>query len=413
MSLALTDVPTTTRDRSALNSHSVPRRLCMIVHGPYPPDTRVARAVRVALDEGWQVDVLATRQPGEQAKQLVDGATVIRLPIEHRWGASALEVVREYVSFTVVASVAAARLTARRRYAAVHVNNPPDFLVAAAAVPRLAGARVIFDVHDLSPDMFEMRFGGRRGAKLGHHILRLVERAATRFADVVLTVHEPYRRELAARGVAPEKIVIVMNTVDERRLPRPETASRGEDFRVVYQGTVTPPYGVDMLVEAVARIADEAPDLKLEIYGVGDSLPDLRALVGTLGLGERVWLSGAFLPHAEVLAKIQSASVGVIPNLPTPLSRFALSTKLFEYVALCIPVVCADLPTMREYFSDDEVLFFEAGNVEALALALTDIRQNPERAQLRVGAAVRRYEQYRWETNAKRYAAVLAGCANR
>ena len=57
-----------------------------------------------------------------------------------------------------------------------------------------------------------------------------------------------------------------------------------------------------------------------------------------------------------MLRAVQRRSVGVVPNLPTRLNRYALSTKLFEYVALGIPVVCADLPTIREHFSDDEVL---------------------------------------------------------
>ena len=69
-------------------------------------------------------------------------------------------------------------------------------------------------------------------------------------------------------------------------------------------------------------------------------------------------LSGRYLPQAEVLAAVQSAHVGVIPNLSSRLNRFALSSKMFEYVALGVPVVSADLPTIREHFSDEEVLFF-------------------------------------------------------
>ena len=59
----------------------------------------------------------------------------------------------------------------RRRYAIVQVHNPPDFLLLAALGPRLLGARMILDVHDLAPDMFNMRFGGRRGAATAEWIL--------------------------------------------------------------------------------------------------------------------------------------------------------------------------------------------------------------------------------------------------
>jgi glycosyltransferase involved in cell wall biosynthesis len=356
------------------------------------------------------VDVLATRQPGQPVVEHLDGARVIRLPIAHRWGAGAVRTAREYLGFTLLATIRVARLGRRRRYKVVHVNNPPDFLIVSALVPKLLGAKLIFDVHDLSPDMFAMRFSGRRGSQLADRLLRMLERSAANLADEVVTVHEPYRRELAARGVPWDKITVIMNTVDDRLLPA--TPSRGEDgFRVVYQGTVTPPYGVHLLVEATARIAEEVPEMRLEIYGDGDALPDIRSLAETLGVARRVRFSGRFLPQSEVLERVQSASVGVIPNLPTPLNQFALSTKLFEYVALGIPVVSADLPTIREHFSDAELRFFSAGDADALTAALLEIRREPEAAALRARAARSRYERYRWRVHARRYADVLERCS--
>jgi glycosyltransferase involved in cell wall biosynthesis len=385
-------------------------RLCMVVHGPFPPDPRVSRAVVVAVAEGWEVDVLATRQPGQPVVERVDGARVLRLPIVHRWGAGARATVREYLGFTVLASARVARLMARRRYDVVHVHTPPDFLVVSALLPRLLGARVVLDIHDLSPDMFAMRFGGRRGARLADRVLRGVERLAARSAGEILTVHEPYRRELAARGVPRNKITVVMNTVDEHLLP-PAREPRSEDaFRVVYQGTITPPYGVHLLVEAVAKIE---PEMQLEIYGDGDSLGTIRALAESLGVADRVRFSGRFLPQAEVLDRIQRASAGVIPNLPTPLNRFALSTKLFEYVALGIPVVSADLPTIREHFGDSDVLFFRAGDADALTAALLEVRREAEAATLRAKSALATYERYRWDIQAARYAGVLERSSKR
>jgi glycosyltransferase involved in cell wall biosynthesis len=384
------------------------KRLLAIVHSDFPADPRVLRAVRVALDEGWEVDVLATRQPGERASELVEGARVTRLPIAHRRGAGALHVAAEYLGFTLMAAAHASVLAVRRRYTAVHVHNPPDFLIAAATVPKLFGATVFFDVHDLSDDIFSMRFGARPGAALFDRGLRLVESAATRLADFVITVHEPYRRELASRGVPPEKTTVVMNTVDERLLPSARPAGRGGDgFCVAYHGTVTPPYGVSLLVKAVAKVAAEVPDVQLDIYGDGDAVPDIEALADELGVADRVRLSGGYLPQAEVLERVQHASVGVIPNLPVRFNRMALSTKLFEYVALGVPVVSADLPSIREHFADSEVLFFGAGDADALAKALVDTWRDREAASARAQLALRRYESYRWPAQARRYAELL------
>ena len=121
-------------------------------------------------------------------------------------------------------------------------------------------------------------------------------------------------------------------------------------------------------------------------------------------------MSASHLSQREVLRAVQPASVGVIPNLPTKLNRFALSTKLLEYVALGVPVVCSDLPTLREHFTDQEVLFFEPGNAHALADALVRTAADPEAARQRAAAALSRYEEYRWSANAARYVGALRRC---
>ena len=231
------------------------RRLCMVVHGPYP-ENRVAAEALAAIDAGWSVDVVAMRRPGERAEEMVDGVRIYRLPMSRTRATGLVAAAREYFGFTFLATARVAALFRRRRYAVVHVHNPPDFLIVASIVPKALGARVIFDIHDFAPELFSMRFCSKRGAEPAVRLLRLVERLVAGFADEVVTVHEPYRRALTTRGVPADKITIVLNSLDERLVPNEQQAPSGDDtFRVVYHGTITPHYGVELLVEAAARLA--------------------------------------------------------------------------------------------------------------------------------------------------------------
>jgi glycosyltransferase involved in cell wall biosynthesis len=331
------------------------------------------------------------------------------MPFSHKRGIGVPSILWEYGGFTLAVSLRVALRALRKRYDVVHVHNPPDFLIVAALIPRLLGARVILDIHDLSPDMFAMRFDNRYWAKLVDRTLRTIETWATSLADAVITVHEPYRRELMARGVRPDKLSVVMNSVDEQVLPAVDCGRPAHSgFRVVYHGTVTPPYGVHLIVQAAAMVFDEIPHLAVEIYGEGDALPQISTLSHALGIADRLHLSGRYLAQMEVLEKVDRADVGVIPNLPNRLNRFALSGKLFEYVILGIPVVCADLPTIREHFNDNEVLYFTPGDPEALAEALRRVARDGAAASARATAARQRYErEYSWSRNARRYAEAL------
>jgi glycosyltransferase involved in cell wall biosynthesis len=379
------------------------------LHGPFPVgEGRVSNEARAALDAGWEVDVVAMRKEGEPTRELVDGVDVHRLPLSHEWGGGAVAVAQEYLGFTAMATAKVAVLMKRRRYTVVQVHNPPDFLIAAALVPRILGARVVFDIHDFAPELFAMRFGARRGFGVANACMRRVERLATRFATAIVTVHDPYRRALEARGVPAEKITVVLNSLDERLVPaRGSAADERDGFRVVYHGTITPYWGVVLLIEAAAQIVPDVPNLRVEIYGDGDALPDVRTRVSELGLTERVHLSGRFLPQPEVLERVSSASVGVICNLPEERNQTAIPTKLFEYARLGVPIATGDLLAIREHFSSREVRFFRAGDADDLAVALREIASSPEAAQARADAARQRYESYAWPVSARRYVELL------
>ena len=118
------------------------RRLCMVVHSSIPADPRVMAQVRAAREGGWEVDVVALREPAQPELETLDGdVQVHRLPVVHRRGSALGAVVEEYLSFTTRAAWKAGALHARRRYDVVEVHNPPDFLVLAALAPRLGVPR--------------------------------------------------------------------------------------------------------------------------------------------------------------------------------------------------------------------------------------------------------------------------------
>ena len=384
-------------------------RLCMVVHSRYPNDPRVSRAARMAREAGFRVEVVCLREPDRPARELVDGVAVTRLPVTHRRGVGAVALALEYAAFTVLATVAVAVRAGRENFDVVHVHNPPDFLVVAALVPRLRGARLLFDVHDLSPLMFDARFSGGGGLQ---RVITAVERAACRFADGVVTVHEPYREELASHGVDPAKITVVMNTQDERlteaaRLRAQERSAGRDGWLAVYHGTITEWYGVPLLLRAAHLARESIDDLRVAIIGEGDDLPQARAVADELDLGDTVTFSGRYLPIGEVLEQAASADCGVVPNLESALNDLTLSSKLLEYVALGVPVVVARLRTLAHHFGEDEVTFFEPGDAEGLATALRWVAEHPDEARVKAQRAQRRASNYSWAENRERYVALL------
>src|SRR5205823_11307670 len=102
--------------------------------------------------------------------------------------------------FLLLAAIKVTRLQLRRRYDVVHVHNIPDFLVFAALMPKLLGAKVILHIQDTSPELMGAKVKGRKRAI----ITRLAiwqEHISTAFADSVITVGWPFEQLLLQRGV--------------------------------------------------------------------------------------------------------------------------------------------------------------------------------------------------------------------
>jgi glycosyltransferase involved in cell wall biosynthesis len=201
-------------------------------------------------------------------------------------------------------------------------------------------------------------------------------------------------------GVPRSKIAVVMNAPDTEAINDARAAAAAEAdhgrFVVSYHGTITHWYGVDLIIEAVARLRERVPDIRAVILGEGDALPAVEQLASRLAVDRQIEFQKGFVSHEEALRRVASASCGVIPNRRSQLNRFALSSKLLDYVLLGVPVVVARLETLAAHFSPEEVTFFEGDDAESLAEAIAWVAEHPTDAREKAERARRRAEEYSW-----------------
>jgi glycosyltransferase involved in cell wall biosynthesis/lipid II:glycine glycyltransferase (peptidoglycan interpeptide bridge formation enzyme) len=388
----------------------------MVVHAYYPVgETRVQREALALVDRGHEVDVLCLRGPGEPRHAEHDGVSVHRLPVRrHRHRGLAVQLL-EYLAFLALAAAVLSVRHARRPYDVVQVHNLPDFLVFCAIVPKLAGAACILDLHDLMPEFL----ASRMAPGTGHPLVRIValqERLACRFADHVITVTDVWRDTLIGRGVPADKVHVVMNLADTRIFHRPAspTAEDGRryGFRLMYHGTFTHRYGVDLLLDAVAVLRDDIPGLTLTLLGAGDARDDLLARRARLGLEDRVTISADMVDATSLPAKIAEADAGVVPTRSDTFTDGLLPTKLMEYVAMGTPVIAARTPTVATYFDDDMLQFFAPGDVDALAAAIRALASDRARLPALAENADAVNRKYQWDAMAAAYAGLVERAAD-
>ncbi|HKQ38077.1 MAG TPA: glycosyltransferase, partial [Verrucomicrobiae bacterium] len=260
------------------------KTVCTIVQNPYDIDIRVRRKAEALVAAGYSVDAIALRPPGSTQKEYtLNGVRVYTISLGKMRG-SLGRYAFEYGAFLILAFLKLVRLMGKRRYAMVDVNTLPDFLVFAACYARWRGARVVLDMHEITPEFFMSKY--RVGER--HWLVRLstwLERLSFRYPDHVLTINEPIQRLLESRGLDREKSTIIMNAADEAIFDRrTEPAEKTNAFVMMYHGTLTKLYGLDIAIEALHLASNEIPQAELWILGSGSEKAALQALSEKLGV---------------------------------------------------------------------------------------------------------------------------------
>ncbi len=382
----------------------------MIVHSYYPVgETRVQRQALALRDAGFGVHVVCLRDDNEPRFEVVEGVRVYRMPVRRHKGSSPVSQLFEYLAFFLVAFFHLTVMLPRYRYQTVQVHNLPDFLVFAALPAKIAGAAVILDLHDLMPELFAGRFETDLEDRRVKAMI-IQERWAARFADHVVTVTHEWRQTLIDRGVPAEKVGVVMNLADGR-LFKPRGRIEHDGIEVVYHGTFTHRYGVDVAVAAVDIVRRRRPDIHLSLLGAGETRDEIIQQVRRLDLGEVVDVSDGMLEASALPERIARADIGLVPNRSNIFTDGILPTKLLEYVAMGVPVIASATPGVMAYFDESMVRFATPGDPQELADAILELAADEADRDTQVEAANRFNERYNWEQAAAEYVAMVSRLA--
>jgi len=382
---------------------TVRKRVAMVTHSFYESDGRVTRYAEALASRGDTVEVFALkRDRSALSREVRSGVTVHRIQSRSvREQQSSIAYLFPLLRFLLASSWHLSHRHVRQRYDVVHVHNIPDFLVFAAWLPRLTGAAVILDIHDIVPELYGSKFTtGREGTVI--RLLKWVELKSAQFAHHVIISNHLWWQKFSARTKTLGKCSVFINNVDTR-IFRPGLRTR-KDGRLIaiFPGGLQWHQGVDLAVRAFQQVSAVLPAAELHIYGNGKMKPSLLALTQELALTEKVKFFPP-VPLEEIIPIMANADVGVVPKRADTFGNEAYSTKIMEFMSLGVPVVVSRTQIDEYYFNDSVVHFFSSGNVPSLAEALLAVLRDSQRKQELVGAGLKYAETHGWNSRKQDY----------
>lgn len=384
---------------------------CFVVQSVYDFDPRVMRKAEALVAAGYSVDVLALRPPDGRRKYTLNDVNVFTLSLGKRRGSLA-RYTFEYANFFLWALVRLPLMMLRRRYAVVDVNSLPDFLVFAAIIARWMGAKLVLDLHEITPEFYMSKYHLLESSRMVR-LMKMLELASIRFADHVLTINAPTEDLLVSRGLERSKSTVIMNAVNEDRFASystgtAETVSQPGKFVMMYHGTLTHIYGLDIAIEALAQVHSEMPGAELWIVGSGPEKNALAALSQRLGVATKVRFMGQ-VAATEIPGWLKQCDIGILPIRRDVFLDYAFPNKLPEFIFMGKPIIISSLKAIRHYFSQEALAYFEPNDPADLARTMLRLYRDTDLLRQLPLKARTENESISWNVMRLRYLRVVQG----
>ena len=348
-----------------------PAILILVENLPVPLDRRVWQESCALRDAGYEVVVICPQMRGyTKPYELLGGIHIYRHWISEEAGGF-VGFFREYASALWGEWWLAWKVWRKHRFQLIHLCNPPDLLwLVAWPFKALFGTKVIYDVHDAWPEMFEAKFGGRG---LLYWAVRLFERLTYVVADVVLVTNRSVMQIALDRGGKLPWEVFEVRTAPKIATTQAKAdpaLRKGRKFLVGYVGVMGNADGVDYLVNAAAHVVHKLGrrDVQFLLMGTGPEHAGLVALRDKLGLQEFVELPGR-VSNEFLFSALRTIDLGVACDPINPYNNHCTMNKTLEYMAFGKPQVLFGTKEGRAS-AGDAAVYVEENSVEKLAEAI-------------------------------------------
>jgi glycosyltransferase involved in cell wall biosynthesis len=246
-----------------------------------------------------------------------------------------------------------------------------------------AGARLIYDHHDATPELMVAK-GLREDGALVRLVMQF-ERMTYRFARVSIETNDSFRDIALRRGrMAPDDVFVVRSAPDLQRFAnaRPDDKwRRGRKHLVGYVGIMGSQDGLDYLIDAANLIVRDwkRDDIQFVLAGAGPELPRLRERVDSLGIADFIEFTGLISSGEELGSMLATADVCVSPDEANRMNDISTMNKVVEYMALGKPIVQFDLHEGR-FSAAGASLYAARNDVSSLAEAIIALTDDAEMA---------------------------------
>lgn len=263
-------------------------------------------------------------------------------------------------------------------------STPPIQGVLGGLLKKLRKKPFIYNLQDIFPDSLAGTGLAKKGGLLWK-IGRVIENFTYSNADKIIVISEDFKRNIMAKGVPEEKIVVIYNWVDEKAVqpvakednPLFEEFGLSRDkFTIVYAGNLGNAQNISIIVDAAKLLLD----IQFALFGTGGLESELRTQI------ENEQLSNVHLNPLqpfERVSQVYSLGDACIVSCKAGLGGSAMPSKTWTIMSCGRPVVANfDEGDLKDILENNKCgVFSHAGNVKEFVAAIRQMATNREKCE--------------------------------
>lgn len=264
-------------------------------------------------------------------------------------------------------------------------STPPIQGMLGSFIKIFRGIPFVYNLQDIFPDsLFNNGLANKGGLlwKIG----RVIENFTYKHADKIIVISEDFKKNIMAKGVPEEKIVVVYNWVDQNAVVNVDRENNKlfgkynldrSKFYIEYSGNIGLSQNMDMLLEVMEDLQDTYPDINLVLVGEGAYKAQVEKIVADKQLKNVVMLP--FQPYEDISHVFSLGDVGLVISKPGT-GAASVPSKTWSIMSASRPVLANfDENELKDILAGNECgIFTKAGDKEAFKQSVITLYENRE-----------------------------------
>jgi glycosyltransferase involved in cell wall biosynthesis len=357
------------------------KKILIIVENlPSPFDRRVWQEASALMEKGAEVSIICPKGKGyEKNYEIINNISIYRhsLPFE---ADGIFGYFIEYGAALFWETLLSWKIFFTKGIDAIHICNPPDFLFLVTLPFKLIGKKILFDHHDINPELYYAKFGKK---DLGYKLMILSEWLTFKTAKICIATNESYKKIAIERGEKnPDDVFVVRSgpSLDRLKKVKPKLSlKKGKKYLVGYLGVIGKQEGLNYLIDSCKYIVEEKKrkDVHFICVGGGTELENIKKYSKEMGVSDYFTFTGR-VSDKVLLDSLNTADICVNPDEYNEKADKSTMNKIMEYMALGKAIVQFDL-TEGRFSAQKASLYAKRNDYKDMAEKILELLDNPSK----------------------------------